>query len=79
MPPKKTNVSATAAEMTPEEVQRLLDSHEALVEALKNFKQEARAPNEGQEEMSMSNVIPRHLPSTYGGGASPQTIYRWKR
>ena len=79
MPPKRTNVSTTATQMTPEEVKRLLDSHVALVKASRSFKPEVRAPNEGQEEMAMSNVITRHRPTKYEGEASPQKVDYWKR
>ena len=77
---KKNITNGSPPTLSPEEIQRLLDTVEALQEALKaKTAPPSPPPPPRRDPMVTSNSIACHRPSKYEGQPSPMTLDRWKR
>ncbi|XP_074315443.1 uncharacterized protein LOC141651638 [Silene latifolia] len=76
MPPKRTVAQIQASEMTIDEIARIIEQQEALLEALNNVGKEA----EKHVDATRLRIIIAHFnPPTYEGVGEPKLLEKWHR
>ncbi|XP_074266895.1 uncharacterized protein LOC141590172 [Silene latifolia] len=76
MPPKRTPAQIQASEMTLDEVARMIEQQEALLEALKNV---GKGNEKTMDATQLSINIARFHPPTYDGVGEPKLLEKWHR